>query len=137
MGSSVDRARCGCVCEPHLLVKKMGVGPIGSKPGELLVLPMKLGNKQLELLDRAASPHAGTNRVALGAKSVVGQLQVEAAVEVERGAIFIEHGPNVLAIAEDEIDLLRPRKGRMRDRPHGDALRPLLLLPLDADRRTR
>ena len=67
----------------------------------------------------------------MGAQMVVLHLQVEAAVEIQGGAILVEMGTDAGAGREDEIDLLGARHERPANGGDGNAFRPLDLPPLD------
>src|SRR4051812_29627285 len=92
----------------------------------------ELGDQHLEVVDRAASADPGHDYVAPGADLLVlAVLQIDAAVEVERGAVLVELGPHPAAARQDEIQLVGPGKGRTADRCRRNALRALFLLPLE------
>ena len=77
------------------------------------------------------------DRVALRAQLlIVGRLEVEAAVEIERRAIFVELGANPGAVREDEVDLLDPDSERARMAADRDAFGALLLDPFDLRERS-
>src|SRR5690349_1487759 len=98
-----------CLCEASELVKKCGclAGRIQPRNKRArIALVANLGDQLLESLDRAASAHARMDRIAAGAQALVLELEIEAAIEIERGAILVKlcaHAPS----AEDEVDLLQ------------------------------
>ena len=69
--------------------------------------------------------------VAVSAEAIVPRLQVEAAIEVERRAVFVQMGPDAGPVRENEIDLLRAREQGALDFRHGHAFGPFLFDPLD------
>src|SRR4029079_18348678 len=76
-----------------------------------------------------APAHARADLVAARAEPVVLELEVEAAVKVERGAILVEMRADSPVVAEHEIDLLGAGEERALDDRDRDALRPVFLLP--------
>src|SRR5690348_15880576 len=97
------------VCQAFELVKKVGPWNVESKPRVCAdALLAKLGRELLEPVDRAASAHARVDSVPPGADALVLRLQVEAAVEIEGRAIFVEFGPDSSWALQDKIDLLGP-----------------------------
>jgi hypothetical protein len=69
--------------------------------------------------------------VAPGAELIVLDLQIEALVEIQSRAVFVELGADPATVIEDEIDLLRTRQERAPDRGDRNALGTLLLDPLN------
>ena len=88
-----------------------------------------------EALDFAPLADPRQHRVAMHANLLVAAiLQVESAVEVERVAILVEFRPDPAPARQDEIDLLGARQRGAADRCGGDALRTLLLDPVELRR---
>ena len=91
----------------------------------------QLGHELLESLDRAAPADARVNRVTVRAKPLVLRLEVEPAVEVERGTFLVELRPYSRSVGKDEVDLIRTRQHGSADCAGRYALRALALDPLD------
>lgn len=95
-------------------------------------------NQLFEPVDRATATHSGKNGIAMNADLAVLNLEVEAAIEIERGAVFVELGPDPGMVEQDEVDLLGAGQHRALKRRRRDALGPLLLDPFDlGDQRPR
>jgi hypothetical protein len=91
-----------------------------------------------ETFDRAASAHARMDGVAMGAQAIVVRLQVEAAIEIEGRAVFVELGANPGAVGEHEVHLLVTRKHCSAYDRGRNALRSLVFDPFDLrNERTR
>ena len=83
-----------------------------------------------ELADHAAPADARVHRVPACAQPAVLRLEVEVAVEIERGAILVELGTDPAAARENEVDMLRAREQGAADAPDSDAFGPGALDPL-------
>src|SRR5438045_9275596 len=94
------------------------------------ILTPEPGNQLLEMIDRAASTDPAMHRVAAGAQLSILGLEIEAAVEIESRAIFVELGADPRPAGEDEIDLFGARQQGAADRADRHAFGRLLSDPL-------